>query len=137
MQRIKSLHSQSPPRTNRIALPITKGNHTIYEYEIDPDRILKRRIKGRSIGNRRRIEFDDVCGHSRSKLATISESKARRRQRCHLSNCLRECHDFFLAHVPSENARKTSRTSRMRTPPSCGTIDSESAAVAAYHSESM
>ena len=73
-------------------MPITKGNHAVYNDNVDPDRILKRSIERRTIGNGSRIEYDNVRGHIRSKPAAIGQTESRCRKRRHFSYRLRQRH---------------------------------------------
>src|SRR5438067_1795125 len=67
----------------------------------------------RTIDDRSRIEYGDVGGHARCKVAAIDHADRVGRQRGHLANRVFPREHVLLAHVASEHAREAAPRARM------------------------
>ena len=67
-------------------LAILQHLHAIHENVLHSDRVLVRLRKSRAIGNRRRIEHDDIGKHSFLEKTAMIEPQVGRRQRAQPAN---------------------------------------------------
>ena len=75
--------TRSPKGASRIrtgVLAVLQDLHAIYENMFHPDRVLMRLRKSRAIGNRRRIEHNDIGKHAFLEKAAMIQPEVRRRQ---------------------------------------------------------
>src|SRR2546423_1018699 len=94
-------------------LAVLEHLHPVDKNMFHSHRVLMRFLKGRAIGNRRRIEDNDVGKHTLLDKAAMIEPEIGRRLSAQSPDRFRQRNYFFVTHIFAENSRKVSIGARM------------------------
>src|SRR5437763_14962494 len=93
---------------------VVENDLAVHDDRRDADRILERIGERRAVGDRGRIEDDEIGGESFLDRAAVGDVELLRGQAAHLVDGLFERDDALLADVLAEDARKRAEIARMR-----------------------
>src|SRR5688572_14388877 len=99
---------KSPPWLCAGVLAILEHLRSVHEHVLHSDGILVRLFEGRLVGDRFRIEDDNVSEHSFLKQPALIETKVLSRQAGHLPDCLFQRDHLFFTDILSQDAREIS-----------------------------
>src|SRR4029450_5975396 len=105
---------QRTPRSGARVLAVFEHLHAIHENVLRANRVLMRLLERGAIGNRRRIEYDDIREHSLFNETAMIEAEICRRQSAQPANGFFQRDHFFIPHVFAKEACEISIRSRMR-----------------------